>query len=538
MRSRQQPAARAEGFKERVTWVHLLVGIVVWVIFVFSYHARTEESTGLAQPEPLRPQAPAEAGALRAARGADGGFVAPTLPLDGHSADVVAEFGVAAASSLAALQSKLYYWKLDPLYNSGIGRLPTSPGDRYVLFLTDCGGFNNIRMAFEYFVLMAWLTRRTLVLPPPAGWYLIDFGPMKRMQMTTSKHSVTEYKEFFDIEHLQAAVPIISAEEFVRREGDRLALPANLVDADWSSPESERAWKSWMKSSASDNEQRYSLPWSPLSKLVMFPSIAAVQAQYPDGVPRDFVHHRELVELTPAMNAAPLISFPSCRNNEDFRFLVQVNTFAAFADEALSRSYKRMLRDHVHYRSIVFDIAARVIRELGPFRFAALHVRRNDLQYKEVFLSAQDTLNNVRALLRPGEKLYIATDETNANFFEAFEKEYEVFQWKDFFGPRGNYALRGVDIPRKLEGCIEQVICALARVFAGTLESTFSSYIFRLRGYYHAPNTEVYFNTLKYTGNVKQDRARTYSRKPLKGQIYKSEHPSIWEDAELPHTTW
>lgn len=40
---------------------------------------------------------------------------------------------------------------------------------------------------------------------------------------------------------------------------------------------------------------------------------------------------------------------------------------------------------------------------------------------------------------------------------------------------------------RKLEGCIEQVICAMGRSFFGTLESTFSSYIFRLRGYIKAP---------------------------------------------------
>lgn len=70
-----------------------------------------------------------------------------------------------------------------------------------------------------------------------------------------------------------------------------------------------------------------------------------------------------------------------------------------------------MLRDHVHYTHVVFDIAARVIQFLKPFKYSSLHVRRNDLQYKEVFMGADETMKHIKPLVLPNEVLYIATDE-------------------------------------------------------------------------------------------------------------------------------
>ena len=80
--------------------------------------------------------------------------------------------------TLEEVTDKLKYWHTPTKeVNAGLFRQPDAL-DRYVLFISDCGGFNNIRMAFEYFYMTAWLTRRTLVLPPPHGWYLIDYGPV------------------------------------------------------------------------------------------------------------------------------------------------------------------------------------------------------------------------------------------------------------------------------------------------------------------------------------------------------------------------
>ena len=430
------------------------------------------------------------------------------------------------------------YWKLDPLVDTGVHRLPVN--DKYVIFKTDCGGFNNIRMVFEYAVVLAWVTRRTLVLPPPAGWYLIDYGPQTRMKRNSGEEKVTKYSEFFDMEHLKAAVPIMTTAEMIAAEAERAGeLPAHLVTADMKSSRGRETWKSWIKSK---DPSFAVLPWSPLSKVIYWPSIAAVEKSMKElpghKLPRNFVHHRTPVELTTEMRDKRFLSLPSCKDNDQFRYLGQVASMIAFSNEALSRSYKRMLRDHVHFPPIVFEIAAKVIAFLGLHGYSGLHVRRNELQYKEVFMGADRLLRHIRPLVNAGETLYIATDESDPNFFKAIEKEHKVFKWHDFFTAKGGNVLTGVDIPRKLEGCIEQVICSGARFFAGTLESTFTSYIFRIRGYTKAPNTEVYFHTLAYTGDVEADRKTTWSRKPIKGQIYKSEDPSMWLAPESPSTGW
>lgn len=429
--------------------------------------------------------------------------------------------------------------------------------ERYVLFETDCGGFNNVRMAFEHFILMAWVTRRVLVLPPPKPWYLIDFGPLTRMRPDQKMRTVSTYEEFFNIEHLKAAVPVITTEEFRRIEGERLGMPDEVLHADLGSDSGRRRYKDWMftESDGSDtldgHKIKRHLQWGPLRHVLFYPSIEAVEksmkAKGLKKVPSDFVHHREPVELTAEIQSSELLIFPSCLNNENARYLGQVAAFAAFSDEALSRSYKRMLKDHVHFHQVVFDKAALILDRLrtlsqgaaSRFNFVALHVRRNDLQYKEVFMSAGDLYGNIKPLIKENEVFYIASDEKDDGFFDIIKNNgHQFYRWKDFADITGSREWKETPTIRKLEGCIEQVVCANGRIFFGTLESTFTSYIFRLRGYLNAPVKEVYYHTLKYKGEVSADRRITYARKPPKGQIYKSEHPSIWEDAVSLKTFW
>ena len=355
---------------------------------------------------------------------------------------------------------------------------------KYVLFRRDCGGFNNIRMAFEVFVTVAWLTGRTLVLPPPQAWYLIDSGPMTRdMKPTDSKSTVSDEGTFFDLDALRAAVPTITAKRFYELEAKRMNLSSTFnntllgTPAQWSRAlpttrkealrESGRKWIKYVTSTVA-NKRGTSVHGSALrwgtgrvgGHALLWPSKAAVEAEFEASTlkqQRDWDVHNA-VEYDSNIEAKSVINFPSCTgvrhpgmNDAHWRYVAQVGNWIRFAKlvakgaaqlergakkpDATSTDWHQFLRDHVRLRSEVFEVAARIVgsSRLGPFTYSALHIRRNELQYKSSWLAAEGTLANTRALMDVGETIYIATDEAQLDFFSAIEKEFRVVRWSDFF---------------------------------------------------------------------------------------------------------
>eukprot|EP00493_Phyllostaurus_siculus_P022756 UN23090 len=115
-----------------------------------------------------------------------------------------------------AILDRMFYWKKGIALHHG-QKKSEGGSTKYVLFDTDCGGFNNIRMGFEYMFMMAYVMDRTLVFPPPHGWYLIDWGPRKRMKSADTS-GLSDYPDYFLNEHMQMAVPTISTAEYLARE--------------------------------------------------------------------------------------------------------------------------------------------------------------------------------------------------------------------------------------------------------------------------------------------------------------------------------
>lgn len=422
----------------------------------------------------------------------------------------------------------MYYWKKGIAKHEGKPSKQEKRTGKYLTFWSDCGGFNNIRMGFEYMLIVGYLTNRTVVLPPIEGWYLIDWGRRARMNSEDSRGK-SGYPEFFDFDHLNMEVDTCSTEEFIEAMSSELSIDSKFAENGYFDG-GMKDWRKYLNGKA--DKMDTNMAWGPLAHILNWPSIEAVQNgdHKPD---RMFISNRDNIEYTEREQNLAWIHFPSCDKGDpgtsrDYRYLGQVASFVWFDSREKSDDLMRMMRDHIHLREEVMFYASYIVQKLGAFQYAALHIRRNELQYKESFIAAQDSLAHVKPLLKPNEILYIATDEKDPKFFEAIEKEYTVYKWKDFVEPGGKmYLGDDIKMPRKYEGVIEMAVCGMGRIFFGTDTSTFTSYITRLRGYFDAPDTSTYHHNEQWTGDLKKDSMKHHKQW---GQTYMDEFPEMWEN--------
>jgi len=302
-------------------------------------------------------------------------------------------------------------------------------------------------------------------------------------------------------------------------------------------------YKKWLNNKAT--ELNVNLPWGQLGNYLAWPSLKDVENNNKAVIDDAWIDDRKPRQYTDFLRNAKFIHFPSCNKGEldvddNYRYLGQIARSVAFHSREKDLEFKQILRDHIHLKTEIMQYAAMVIEILGAFNFAAFHIRRNELQYKYVFAEASESFSNVRPLLAANEAIYIATDEKNDKFFKVFEEngQRKVYRWRDFFGEQAQFEqTKNVQIPSKLHGEIEMVICAMGRIFFGTKESTFSQYIGVLRGYINAPYTQTLYHHYPLTADIDESSKISKSNpdKQLRGRTYKIAFPDLWEDIkDLP----
>jgi hypothetical protein len=335
----------------------------------------------------------------------------------------------------------LSYWRRDERGERRAEEGQREGNGKYILFESDPGGFNNMRMAFEFILAAARRTGRTVVLPPPEGWYLLDWGPLNSKAKNERERgwlpgsTSSAYTDFWDFAGLKEGLPVMTALEFWTKEQKRFQLPGrDVVTARSNSPD-PHPWKKWVRSHTT---------------LVMT-SCDATRAQF-------------------KTSTADLISIPLKRKDSEG---AQHRVFGCpYGADPAEHAF---LRNYVRYTPEIIREAARVVAELGALGFVAAHLRRNDFQYRQAG-TAKDHARMLGAQLRPGEPLYIATDEVSPQYVADFRKALpgvKVYSAKNF--------TFGIDWRRL--GLVEQCICLGSRFFFSMPSSTYSGHILDMRKY-------------------------------------------------------
>jgi hypothetical protein len=199
---------------------------------------------------------------------------------------------------------------------------------------------------------------------------------------------------------------------------------------------------------------------------------------------------------------------------------------------------KRFVRDHLRYADEIQCAAARVVaalrqrsRDRGNIlgEFDSFHIRRGDFQYKDVLLDADKIYENVKDEIPNNATVFVATDHQGKPFFRPLAERYDLVFLQDF-----EKELKGVNT--NLFGMIDQLVASRGRVFFGCKYSTFSGFIFRMRGYHSQKDKAdgwekgALHNSFYYTSSEDKRIYEQYT--VMHRPIYSREFPTSWRDLD------
>jgi len=405
--------------------------------------------------------------------------------------------------------------------------------EKYVTFESDSGGWNNIRMAMEIVVVFTLATGRTLVMPPDQPLYLL-------WKDTKKKHR--NVGDFYPLDKWRQKLKVISTEEFLRREGGPNGrMPINDTIK-------ERVLAANEVCEFRHKSDRSCFPLYDHLRAVGFvpkydPDVTCLifDRDYMAGekldeetklVVKKFCNNRKQMYYDKAWQDLPLIHFAASHIGApgEYRLLSHFYSAVIFTNSAIDNYFKRFVRDIMRYKDEIYCAAGKVVRSIqkegkekgfkrdseGGGCYSSLHIRRGELQYESVKISAEQWLNNTKELWQPNEILFIATDEKNKTFFEPMAKDHQLRFLDDYWDVAN---LGNVD-PNFL-GMIDTIVASKGRVFVGTAFSTFSGYINRIRGYHGISMKNSFYGTLDY-------KCQMHGWAEPKGQGFSREFPVGW----------
>jgi len=352
--------------------------------------------------------------------------------------------------------------------------------DKYLIFTSDAGGLNNIRMGWEFSGIIAQKTGRTLVLPPAKPMYLLDMGPggetygaaiMDRRPEGFNHGSKTLVEDLLNLKQLKGNVATLTWEEFAKKTGK-----------DWETAKKE-----------SKNLGKDKKLVENCKNLMEAAADAKEEIVFLDGDARQPFSCDEWWAL-----GGPVEQVRPGFQDRDWALLT--HGFVWHPD--------------------AFDMASKVVNYLGLFQYNALHARFGDCQFEESKEDPSTIFANWPSL-KDGAKLYIATDAK-----EKFQSEDALF-WDDLFLDKTGKLLAtekelySKERFFKLTGLVEELICTYSKLFVGSEKSSFSGHIQRMRIHAGAPNAKPLYHTMVSANAEVASQPKVFQRKAkTQGDIF------------------
>lgn len=431
------------------------------------------------------------------------------------------------------------------------------------------GGFNNARMSMETIVVMAHAMGRTLVLPPSQAVYLLR----KDRDKQRVHFSFNDFYHMDQIGYEHSGLDIITMDEFlqleamtgklINRTSGTVAYPPNNR-TNWDG-EDTKPLKEYLRDVALTP-----LDWAPETCLAAFPSDDGVEhiqeltdmfEQVTKSKPKHDTYRDNPVPVNGTsldrlreaasdrvqrlciydqkMQSADVIHF-MCYHKMRVRMLTHFYAFLYFEDWRHDLWSKRFVRDHLRYSDDIQCAAARVVAAVRKRankwannihgEFDSMHIRRGDFQYKSTQLDAAQIVDNIKNDIPINTTVFIATDHQNKAFFEPLAAKYDIVFLSDF-----KAELEGVNT--NFFGMIDQLVASRGRIFFGCYHSTFSGFIFRMRGYRSQKMKKkgwemgTMHNSFYYTGEKEKNLYAHYDA--VYGAVYQREFPTSWRDIDM-----
>ena len=305
--------------------------------------------------------------------------------------------------------------------------------EKYLIFKPWNGGFNNVKMSLEIASVIAYRLNRILVMPSHTS-FSIDH--LKKQY---------ELSEFFDVKNI--GIETMNMKKFCSQ---------NNITEDWDEIKN-------------------------ISKVYNF-DITNSYINLTKEKEIDYKFHKE----------RDIINIDNSPKNIYFDGNLLGSFYTILHDKNMNE-LKKYVGKCIHYNKIFFSMAESVIYYLESNYgiYYSMHIRRGDFNqvYKDVCVDIDTIYKNIKEIIPEGSYLYISTDVVNKKELGILNDKYKIFILKDVIN------LIKCD-NEDFYGLIEQIICSRGEKFIGTKLSTYSNYIYRLRGYMNdIKNKNYYVNT-------------------------------------------